>query len=57
MQTDNPVPPLAVDKRLFETATPAVQALQKQARKEARANARRKFNRTHANPNIYPGLS
>jgi len=48
---DNPVPALAVDKALFKSAPPALQALEKQARKELRAKARRRYIRTYGRPN------
>jgi len=58
-KADNPVPALEVDKALFKSAPPAVQALEKQARKELREGARRRYIRTYgrqSNPsNMLPG--
>jgi len=49
MAQDNeyPVPPLEVDKALLKNMPPALQALNRQARKELRSKARAKFKATH----------
>jgi len=50
---DNPVPALVVDKALYKGAPPALRDLEKQARKELRAKARRRYIRTYGRqPNI-----
>jgi hypothetical protein len=47
MTADNPVPPRGVDASLFKAAPPDVQALEKRARKELRAKARKMFIKTY----------